>query len=77
VRTVTASGWPYEYRAYLVRYDGWFRHGWKFVIEQKWVVWRRYDASWTVYKTEDLAEAAANARLDALEDNTARRDYVE
>jgi len=77
MRTVTARGWPYEYRAYIVRYDGWFRHGWKYVIEQKWVHWTHHATSTRVYKTEAEAEYDANERLDSLDGYAKERHYVE
>lgn len=62
-REVVASGWPYGYRAYVVQYDGWFRKGWRYVIEQKWVHWRYHKTS-RVFKTEKEAVFEANKWLN-------------
>lgn len=76
VRHVTASGWPYEYRAYIRRHDGWLRHGWKFVIEEKWVHWRWHKTSWRVYATEEQAQEAAHQWLDAKDGYRQEKAFV-
>lgn len=76
MRTVTASGWPYEYRAHVYRYEGFFRKGWKFTIEERWVHWRHHKTSWRVFKTEDEAKAAANLWLDHKDGYATRKEFV-
>lgn len=75
MRTITASGWPYEYRAHVVRHDGWVRKGWRYVIEEKWVHWRSHHTS-RVYKTEVEAAAAANSWLDRKDGYATEKRFV-
>ncbi len=76
MRVVTAYGWPYKYRAHVVRHQGLFRDGWRFVIEQKWTHWDYHSKS-GIFKTEAEAEAAASRWLDAHdEDLIGERSYV-
>jgi len=75
-RVVTDHGWPCKYRAHIVRHDGWIRHGWKVVIERKWVHWSHHLTLLRVHKTEALAREAANAWLDAHDRYLTRKDYV-
>lgn len=64
-RTVTADGWPYEYRAHIIEASWFGRPRWRYVIEQKWVHWRHHTTSHG-FKTEALAVAAANRWLDRI-----------
>lgn len=75
MRTVTAVGWPYQYRAYVVPAPWFGKPRWRYIVEQKWVGWRYHRAS-RRFKTERAAIAAANRWLDRIDDKHDKKDYV-
>lgn len=73
VKTVTADGWPYEYRAHVIE-SSWFgRPRWRFVVEQKWVHWRHHKTS-RRFKSREEAVQAATRWLDSQEEDD--KDFV-
>lgn len=75
MRTVTASGWPYEYRAFVTPSKSFWRYtdGYRYVVEKKWVHWGEHKVSkW--YATKDEALAAADKWLDQHDGD---REYIE
>lgn len=75
MRTVTASGWPFKYRAHIVQASWFGKPRWRFVVERKWVHWDHHETS-RRYKTEAEARAAAEQWLDNHEDNHYDKDFV-
>lgn len=74
MRTVTADGWPCEYRAHIVAGTWLGSPRWRYVIERKWVHWSHHKTS-RRFKTEAEARLAAGMWLDRHEANY-DKDFV-
>ncbi len=61
-----ADGWPYEYRAHIVRASWFGKPRWRYVVERKWVHWS-IDHTSRRFRSKEDAEAAANRWLDSHE----------